>query len=113
MSLILGGSLVDYVNGPLLCNGHRITPLMVAYLRDAVADALLVVVVLEGGLDGEGVRGGVLGESPFDIHGGQVTAKRHRPCPNDGIQGQSQLSFEVVEAKQPYFQDQLGAYDAI
>ena len=113
MSLILGSSLVDYVNGPLLCNGHRLAPLVGADLRDAVADALLVVVVLEGGLDGEGMGGGVLGESAFDIHGGQVTAKRHGPGADDGIQGESQFPFEVVEAQQPHFQDQLGTDDAI
>ena len=70
MSLVLCSCLLNYLYGPLFYNGHRLAPLVSAKLRDAVTDGLLVIVVLEGGLDGEGMGRGVLGESAFDIDGG-------------------------------------------
>ena len=86
---------------------------MRADLGDAATDGLVVVVVLEGGLDREGMGSGVLDEGALDVDGGQVAAERHGPGPDDGIEGQPQFCFKVVQAQQPHLQYQLGADDAV
>ena len=86
---------------------------MGAHLGDAATDSLLVVVVLEGRLDRESLRGRVLDQGAFDVDGSQVAAKGHGAGSDDGVEGQPQSGFEVVEPQQSHLQDELSTDYAV
>ena len=68
-------------------------------------DSFLIVIVLECGLNREGLGTGVLDQDTFDIDGVQVAPKGYGTGSDDGKQGQPQSFFETMETKQGHFQD--------
>ena len=113
LGLVLCRSLVN--NGPrsFLVDGHRFTPFVGPQLGNAVAHRLLVVVVLKGRLDGEGVGAGVLLQCPLNVHRRQVAPEGHGTRADDGIQGYAQPLFQVVKAGQAGLENQFGAHNAV
>ena len=113
MGLVLGRVLVHHRPGPILVYGNRFAALVGPQFGNPFPHRFLVVVVLERRLHGEGVGAGILLQGPVNVHRRQVPPERHRPRPDYRIQRDAQPFFQVVQARQPHLQHQLGGNNPV